>query len=98
MSKLFTLTLVGTTRPKHNIAISLCCNRNVAPTDPGSGERVLSRGRFRGSSLGSLETPFLKLATYQQTLTELADTHSCAVTSDCPRMCALTLGSLGLWF
>ena len=32
-------------------------------------------GGFRGSSLGSLEHPFLKLATYQQTLTELADTH-----------------------
>ena len=32
------------------------------------------RGGFRGSSLGSLEPPFLKLATYQQTLTELADT------------------------
>ena len=34
------------------------------------------RGGFRGSLLGSLEPPFLKLATYQQTLTELADTHS----------------------
>ena len=29
-----------------------------------------------GSLLGSLEPSFLKLATYQQTLTELADTHS----------------------
>ena len=36
----------------------------------------MSRGGFRGSSLGLLEPPFLKLATYQQTLTELADTHS----------------------
>ena len=34
-----------------------------------------SRGGFRGSSLGSLKPP-LKLATYQQTLTELTDTHS----------------------
>ena len=34
------------------------------------------RGGFRGSLLGSLEPPFLKLATYQQTLTELEDTHS----------------------
>ena len=32
-------------------------------------------GGFRGSSLGLLEPLFLKLATYQQTLTELADTH-----------------------
>ena len=30
----------------------------------------LCRGGFRGSSLGSLEPPFLKLAMYQQTLTE----------------------------
>ena len=34
------------------------------------------RGGFRGSSMGLLEPPFLKLATYQQTLTELADTRS----------------------
>ena len=39
---------------------------------------MMATGRdgFRGSSLGSLEPPFLKLAMYQQTLTELADTHS----------------------
>ena len=37
---------------------------------------IEGRGGFRGSSLGSLEPPFLKLATYQPTLTELADTHS----------------------
>ena len=38
-----------------------------------------SSGGFRGSSLGSVEPPFLKLATYQQTLTELADTHVCNI-------------------
>ena len=36
---------------------------------------VECKSGFRGSSLGS-RTPLLKLATYQQTLTELADTHS----------------------
>ena len=47
----------------------------------------------RCSSLGSLEPPFLKLSTCQQTLTELAESHpsaqiSCAVKSDCPNsMC-----------
>ena len=43
----------------------------------GSEEKVRKhRGGFRGSSLGSLEPPFLKLAMYQQTLTELADKYS----------------------
>ena len=37
---------------------------------------IEGRGGLGGSSLGSLEPPFLKLATYQQTLTELTDTHS----------------------
>ena len=34
------------------------------------------RGGFRGSSLGSLDPPFLKLARYQQALTEFEDPHS----------------------
>ena len=59
--------------------------------DPGEGlmGTVLvccCRGGFRGSSL---EPPFLKLATYPKTLTELADEHTLvsfelsSITSDC---------------
>ena len=64
------------------------------------------RGGFRGSSLGSLVPPFLKLATYKQTLTELADTHSSslelgsAVQSRQTQECVPhpLNGSLGVWF
>ena len=62
-------------------------------------DRCITRGGFRGSSLGSLKPPFLKLAMYQQTLTELADTHSSSLELSSavqsrklpkldPRMCA----------
>ena len=55
------------------VATFLCWDSD---TSSGYLFSIEDRGGFRGSSLGSLELPFLKLATHQQTLTELADTHS----------------------
>ena len=42
----------------------------------GVKENVVHQGQIQGQFDGFTRTPFLKLAMYQQRLTELADTHS----------------------
>ena len=52
----------------------------------------ICRGGFRGSSLGLLEPPFLKLATYLETVTELAGTCFSSHCSDQLQNLGVVLG------